>query len=47
MKRFLAIFLLIVTLCIALFFSLSMPFVSEGPEAVDGELDFQIGRAHV
>lgn len=41
MKRFLVIFLLIVTLCIALFFSLSMPFVSEGPEAVDGELDFR------
>lgn len=41
MKRFLAIFILIVTLCTALFFTMSFPFVSDGPEAVDGELDFR------
>lgn len=41
MKRFLAIFLLIFSLCTALFFSMSMPFVSGGPKAVDGELDFR------
>lgn len=41
MKRFLAIFILILTVCTALFFTVSMPFVSEGPKAVDGELDFR------
>lgn len=41
MKRFLAIFIMILALCITLFFTISMPFVSEGPRAVDGELDFR------
>lgn len=39
MKRFLAIFLLIFSLCLALFFTASKPFVSKGPEAVEGVLD--------
>lgn len=39
MKRFLAIFLLIFSLCLALFFTASKPFVSNGPNAVDGVLD--------
>lgn len=41
MKRFLAIFLLILTLCVALFFTASRPFVSKGPSAEDGILDFR------
>lgn len=41
MKRFLAILVLILTLCTTLFFTVSMPFVSAGPEAVNGELDFR------
>ena len=40
MKRFLAVFLLIFTLCLALFFTSSKPFVSEGPKAEEGVLDF-------
>lgn len=39
MKRFLAIFLLIFSLCLALFFTASKPFVLKGPEAVEGVLD--------
>ena len=34
MKRFLAIFLLILALCAALFVTMSVSFVSKGPEAV-------------
>lgn len=41
MKRFLAIFLLIFSLCLALFFASSRPFVSEGPKAGEGILDFR------
>lgn len=41
MKRFLAIFLLIFSLCLALFFASSRPFVSEGPRAGEGILDFR------
>lgn len=41
MKRFMAIFILILSLCTALFFTLSMPFVSSGPEAVNGKIDFR------
>lgn len=41
MKRFLAIFLLIFSLCLALFFASSRPFVSEGPKAGVGILDFR------
>lgn len=41
MKRFLAIFLLILALCAALFVTMSVSFVSKGPEAVDGVLDYR------
>lgn len=41
MKRFWAIVMMIAVLCTALFFTMSMPFVAEGPKAVDGELDFR------
>lgn len=41
MKRFFAVFLLILTLCLALFFTSSKPFVSEGPEAGKGIMDFR------
>lgn len=41
MKRFLAIFLLIFSLCLALFFASSRPFVSEGPKGGEGILDFR------
>lgn len=41
MKRFLAVFLLILSLCLALFFTSSKPYVSEGPEAEAGILDYQ------
>lgn len=41
MKHFFAVLAMILTLCISLFFTMSMPFVSEGPKAVDGELDFR------
>lgn len=40
MKRFFLLLLLIVSLCVAAFFTASKPFVSPGPEAVDGTLDF-------
>ena len=39
MKRFLAILFLILTLCTSLFFTMSMPFVSDEPGAVNGEMD--------
>lgn len=41
MRRFLAIFFLILTLCTALFFTMSMPVLSEGPAAADGVMDFR------
>lgn len=41
MKRFLAVFLLIFSLCLALFFTSSKPFVSGGPEAGEGVLDYR------
>lgn len=41
MKRFIAIFLLILSLCLALFFTSSKPFIAEGPEAQEGILDFR------
>lgn len=41
MKRFLAVFILILTLCLALFFTSSRPFTSEGPKAGDGIADFR------
>ena len=41
MKRFLVIFFLILALCTGMFFSMSVSSVSEGPEAVNGVLDFR------
>ena len=41
MRRFWAIFLLILTVCLALLFTSSKPFVSEGPQAGEGVLDFR------
>ena len=41
MKRFLVIFFLILALCTGLFFSMSVSYVAEGPEAVNGVLDFR------
>lgn len=41
MKRFLAIFFMILALCTALFFTVSMPFVSKWQEAAGGELDLR------
>lgn len=40
MKRFALLLLLIISLCAATFFTASKPFVSPGPQAVDGVLDF-------
>lgn len=40
MKRFFTIFLLIFSLCLALFFASSKSYVSEGPDAVEGILDY-------
>lgn len=41
MKRFWAVFLLIFSLCLALFFTSSHPLVSRGPEAGEGVLDYR------
>lgn len=41
MKRFLAVFFLILTLCLALFFASSRPFTSVGPQAGEGIADFR------
>ena len=41
MKRFLTIFLLIFTLCLGLFFSSAKSYVSAGPEAGEGILDYR------
>lgn len=40
MKRFWVIFALILSLCMAVFFSASEPYVSQGPMAEDGVIDF-------
>lgn len=41
MKRFLCLLALILTVCITMLFTASQPFVTEGPEAVSGVLDFR------
>lgn len=40
MKRFWVIFALIISICLAVFFTSSKPFVSEGPSAENGVIDF-------
>ncbi|MDO4275537.1 MAG: sensor histidine kinase [Eubacteriales bacterium] len=40
MKRFWVIFALILSLCLAVFFTASRPYVSEGPRAENGVIDF-------
>ena len=41
MKRFLCMFALILTVCITLLFAACQPFVSKGPEAANGVMDFR------
>lgn len=41
MKRFLCMLALILTVCISLFFIACQPFVTEGPEAEQGMMDFK------
>ena len=41
MKRFLCMFALILTICITLLFAACQPFVSKGPKAANGVMDFR------
>lgn len=41
MKRFITIFLLILSICVTLFFTVSLPFTADGPEAEAGLINFE------